>query len=196
MKKWFVYNLAVLIGAAILTGCSSHPTAKEVTGSAKPVDSLQASSIEGQQLAAEQKAEFSTEVTFQKKKDTLEAAEKEKIQKILKSSRSQGVIKEVKVITWADAEYPSVHTKKLSQEERKLVDNRNKNIENFLQSQVSDLKIKSYSMAERPHALKDLIGSSDARIKKSLETAGIPNTDTSVKFPSKASKSIVLIILE
>lgn len=196
MKKWIIYNLMVLIGVGMLAGCSSRPTEKEVTGSANPLASLQASSIEGQQLAAEQKAEFSTELTFQKKKDTLSTAEKEKIQRLLKNSRSQGAIKEVKVITWADSEYPSVHTQKLSQEERQLVENRNKNIENFLQSQISDLKIKSYSMAERPNALKDLVGSSDARIKKSLETAGIPNTDTSVKFPSKASKSIVLIILE
>jgi hypothetical protein len=42
--------------------------------------------------------------------------------------------------------------------------------------------------------LKDLFNTSDAQIKKSLETAGIPTTDTTVKVPSKASKSIVMVL--
>lgn len=38
--------------------------------------------------------------------------------------------------------------------------------------------------------------SDEAEIKKSLEIAGIPNTDTTVKVPGKASKSVVIFIME
>jgi len=51
-------------------------------------------------------------------------------------------------------------------------------------------------MAERPNIIKEFVGSSEARLKKSLERAGIPNTDTSVKFPAKASRAILLIDLK
>jgi len=33
-------------------------------------------------------------------------------------------------------------------------------------------------------------------MKKSLEVAGIPNTDTAVKAPPKASKAIVMVLIK
>ncbi|MNL59860.1 hypothetical protein D3C87_1836220 [compost metagenome] len=74
---------------------------------------------------------------------------------------------------------------------------RNKKVEDYIKKNTSaDSKVKTYSMAERPNTLQDIFGTSESKVKKSLETAGIPTTDTSVKIPSKASKSIVIVILE
>lgn len=52
------------------------------------------------------------------------------------------------------------------------------------------------SMAERSSKLSELWGNADARMKKSLEAAGIPNTHDKDKGTPKASRSIVMLILE
>jgi hypothetical protein len=111
-------------------------------------------------------------------------------------SSQKGEVSEIKVISWADAEYPSINTKKLSAEERKVADQRNGAIKSYIDQQKTHINVNTYSMAERPNALKEFIGTSEAHVKKSLEQAGIPTTQTSPEFPSKASKAIVMVIMK
>ena len=89
-----------------------------------------------------------------------------------------------------------MHSEDLPDAQKKLADSRAKSIQDFVRKQNRDLDVKVYSMAERPGAFERLFSTSDARLKKSLEVSGIPNTDTSIKRPSKASKAIVLFALE
>lgn len=186
--------LALTIVASLMMACSSSPTQKEVAGTdKKPVAPP---SIEAQQVAAEQSAAFVAEIAFAKDSTSLSKGNKAKIQKLVDDAKKVGSVEEVKLVTWADQEYPSVHTKNLSAGDRKLVDNRNKGMEDFIKMMPGDLKVKAYSMAERPNAFVEFVGASDARIKKSLETAGIPTTDTTVKSPSQASKAIILVVLK
>ena len=196
MKKYVSSAIALTALSFFLGACSSHPTEAEIAAPQQKKAAAPGASIEAQQVAAEQKADFVGEITFSKKQKTLSPANQSVIEKLLKDAHGRGKIQEVRVITWADSEYPSINTKKLSNPDQRLVKERNEAIESFLKSQTSDLKIKSYSMAERANSLKDFIGSAESRIKKSLEVAGIPTTDTSVKYPSKASKSILLIMME
>lgn len=152
-------------------------------------------SIEAKQVAAEQEASYVTEFAFQKGSAELSETAKADLRRVIANAKRGGNIDEIKVITWGDAEYPSPNTKKLSKAEIDLVKKRNDNIKDFVK-EYSNKDIDTHSMAERPGAIKQMLNTEDARVKKSLEVAGIPTTDTAVKTPSKASKSIVLVITE
>lgn len=188
MKK-MIQVVAILGGALALTvGCAS----KEEKAKAEAQSPI---SMEAKQVAAEENAAFVTEFAFAKGKSRLTPAAQTQIQEIVAKAQKAGKIQEVKVISWGDAEYPSVHTKKLSKAEINLVKERNKSVEKYVKNQ-QDASVKSYSMAERPGTFSEIFSSTDAKIKKSLEIAGIPTTDTAVKVPAKASRSIVIVILE
>jgi outer membrane protein OmpA-like peptidoglycan-associated protein len=198
------YSLGFCAAITLALGACSHKKTKEdlaehpeeappkTAESPKPVQST----IEAKGLAAEQEASYVTELTFPKGKNQLTPDAHERLTKIIDKARAHGKISDVKVITWADAEYPSVHTKNLSRTQVRLATERNDEIKRFLKNIDSQAKVTTYNMAERPSALSDLFGTSNAQIKKSLEVAGIPNSDTSVKTPPKASKSIVMVILK
>lgn len=184
MKKLVI----AMAGVAVLgVGCSSQQKA-EVSQN-KP-------SIEAKQIAVEEQASYVTEFAFAKGSSSLTDEAKMNLRTLIDSARKRGKVDDIKVITWGDSEYPSVHTGKLSKADIELVKKRNKSIENFVEAYNKDLDVDFYSMAERPNTLQRLFGTTDARIKRSLETAGVPNTDSAVKAPTKASKSIVMVIVE
>lgn len=179
-----VLGISSLAVAALIVGCS-HSAKK---------DAANTTSIESKQVAVEQQASYVTEFSFTKGSSALTGTAKEDLRRMINQAKAQGDIKEIKVITWGDSEYPSTNTKKLSKAEIDLVKKRNKAISDYAKSVAEGIDVDTHSMAERPGALKELFNTSDAQIKKSLETAGIPTTDTAVKVPSKASKSIVMVI--
>lgn len=182
MKNFVVIGLMLFLGA-----CSSKIVKEETK---------QGASMEAKQVAVEEEATYVTEFAFPKGGKKIPAEAQAEIRKNMQRALKRGNVKDVKVITWADAEYPSVHTKKLTASEVTLVTDRNKVLEDFLKKISGEVKVTTYSMAERPGTIKELFNTSDAQIKKSLETAGVPTTDTAVKVPSKASKSIVLITMD
>ncbi len=172
---------------------AKHPEeAPPKTAVEKPVES----SIEAKQVAAEEEASYVTEFTFSKGKNTLTADAQARLTKILAEARKHGEIEDIKVITWADAEYPSVHAHALSKKQVNLATRRNDEVKRFFKKMDKGITVSTYNMAERPRMLSDFLGTPNARVKKSLEVAGIPNSDTSVKSPAKASKSIVMVILK
>lgn len=192
--------MKIILLALLVASCSSKPAKDAGANSSSTVKKATESktvSMESKQLASEQESKFVTEITFPKEKSNLSKAAKEDLNNLYQKAAKKGKIHEVQVITWGDQEYPSVHEKRLSEKQIKLVEKRNKTLENYLIGLTKDLAdVETHSMAERPGTLNRLFASEDARIKKSLETAGIPNTDTSVKVPGKASKSVVIFIME
>lgn len=191
--------MKILFLALIIVSCSSKP-AKDPgpnTTSVKKAQESTAVSMESKQLASEQESNLVTEITFDKTKANISKQAKDDLKALYQKAAKKGKIHEVQIITWADQEYPSVHEKKLSEKQMDLVDKRNETLKNYLVGLTKDnVDVSTHSMAERPGTLKKLFDSEDARIKKSLETAGIPNTDTTVKVPGKASKSVVIFIME
>ncbi len=183
-------------GVLMLISCAAKPTAEEVAAPGKVKAPGETVSIETQQIATEQKAVSVGELKFKKNTTQLSRANKRMIDQLIREAGTKGEIEEVKVISWADVEFPSTQDKSLTPSQREIAENRNEAIQAYINQVNSDLKVKSYSMAERAGAFAEFVGSSDARIKKSLETAGIPTTDSKVKQPSKASKSIVMVVLE
>lgn len=177
--------LLIALFAAATVSCSH----KEKTADTMP-------STEAKTVAVQEEASHVTEFGFKKGSSSLTTDAKGDLQRLIDEAKKTGTIKEIKVITWGDKDYPSTETKKLSSAEVKLVKERNKAIEDYIKSYDRSPDVDLYSMAERPNLLQDMLNTSDARIKKNLETAGIPTADSSVKAPSKASKSIVMVIME
>ena len=206
MTKYSLAQAALLTLAMTLCACAHNAktpepqaTEREASATANPTPPKPAaptSSIEAKQLAAEQEASYVTELNFSKGKSQLNADAHTRLSKIVNQARAHGTIEDVKVISWADSEYPSVNTGKLSSNQRKLAESRNEEIKRFLKNLERDVKVTTYNMAERPGSVATMLGTSNAKIKKSLEVAGIPNTDTTVKLPAKASRAIVMVMLK
>lgn len=196
----FIESGLLLSVAFFITHCAHQQstTSADTTPSAavKKIPAPAAPSIEAKQLAAENEASYVTELVFRKGKNQLSPDAHTQLSKVLDQARAHGQIQDVKVITWADAEYPSANTKALSAGQVKLATRRNDEIKRFIKNLDRAVNVTTYNMAERPGAVSELFGTSNAHIKKSLEVAGIPNTDTTVKLPAKASKSIVMVILK
>lgn len=179
----------------IITACSSNAV-KSPNEKQTPAKKPETVSIESKQLASEEESNLVTELNFQKQKAEVSPEGKENLKKLAMKAKSKGKIDSIKVITWGDQEYPSKQDEKLSKVQNNLVDQRNKAITRYLEQLDKNAKVETYSMAERPGALEKMFSSEDAQIKKSLETAGIPTTDSSVKVPRKASKSVVIFLME
>ena len=204
-KTSFIKSTSTLLAAGLLVSCThgekkgeaEKPVNAEAPASVKAAPNA-GSSIEAKQLAATEQATYVTEIKFDKKKAVLSKEDKARLKKIYEQAKAAGTVGEIKAISWADAEFPSVNTKKLPDAELKLARDRNESITQYYKKIAADpaVTIHGYSMAERSTMISSLFGSDDAQIKKSLEVAGIPNTDTSSKVNAKASKSIVMIFLK
>ena len=145
--------------------------------------------------AEDNNASFVTELEFEKGVAQLSPKARERISRMVSDAETVGQIDDIKVITWADKEYPSANAKKLSKQQRNLASERNAEIKKFLRQNDDKFDVETYNMAERPDALQRFLKTDSARLKKSLEVAGIPTT-SSVGLPQKASKSMVLVIMK
>lgn len=178
--------VGVILILALFTGCGSRPKKIHDT----PASETMTPAAE----EAENQPQEIAEITFGKGKTELGPRAKQKLQDVLEKVERKGTISKIKAITWGDLEYPSVYNSKDLDLDITLVIKRNFELGNYLQELVKDMKVETFNMAEREVAINKL--ATEENIKKSLETAGIPNTDTSVKVPGKASKSIVIFIME
>lgn len=178
----------------VLSSCSSKPAEPEAPKS--PSAPAVGASIEAKQMAAEQDSLYVAEISFPRGSPRLDEKSKAKLQELIGQAERAGGIDAIHLVTWADREYPSPNTKKLSKKEQDLVTERNQKLEEFFETMPGKMKVVAHSMAERPNVFKDFWGGDDVRIKKSLEMAGIPTTDTAVKVPSKAAKTIVFVVLK
>ncbi len=197
MKNVFLKGIFILFSCGALLACSAKPTESEIAAPAPPKKNEPTISIESKQLAVEQNAKSVMEIKFNKNKTQLTEENKKNIKALLKEIAANPNAKKIAVVTWADAEYPSEDKKELSDGQKKIAEDRNQVIKSFIEKTLSKkLEIVAYNMAERPTAFNEFIKSPEARIKKSLEVAGIPTTETAAQFPRKASKSIILAITE
>lgn len=184
--------------ACALGACSSGETksveqtamarAEPTTGHPTTGNSLQTKFV-----AAEQGASATAELSFAKGSSQLPKDAANRLKKALREAASRGPVSEVKIIAWADKEYPSTYNKALPTSERKLAEQRAQAVAQFLEKATGGATVQSINMAERPGAMARFLKTSDFRVKRSLERAGIPNEDTSVKVPAMERKALVLV---
>lgn len=187
MNNWLLILAVPAIVLAMSAGCSSTPleVGNVAHGEPKPTT---VASIEAKQVAAEQEAPYVVEIEFRRGSSDASEAARAKVRSLYKSLAKPELLKSVKVISWADAEYPEKSVKRLTDKQKKLADRRGETIREILEAEKADLKFELYNMAVRPGKFGEFIGNSDARIKESLERAG---TTT-----SKARKAIVMFVME
>ncbi|CAN5653586.1 hypothetical protein BH10BDE1_BH10BDE1_26550 [soil metagenome] len=189
MRSQFI-SLATLL---LLTACASTPekVGNVAHGEAKPTT---VASIEAKQVAAEQQAAYVVEVEFAHKSSSLSVEAKKKMAAFYENIAEPMNLKVAKVISWSDEEYPAKSSSRLNQKQIGLAKQRAENIETFLKAKNSGLQFELYNMAKRAGSFAEFVGGADARIKDSLERAGISTTNE--KATSKARKAIVMLVLK
>ncbi|MGZ3723187.1 MAG: hypothetical protein ACXVA9_09665 [Bdellovibrionales bacterium] len=184
MKPTSTFFLS-LFTALAATACSTPPPKAE---SLPP-------SAEAKIVAQKEKASYVSQISFDKGSAKLTTSAMDKIDEMIQRARRDGAIDDVKVIAWADQEYPSSAKKTLNKRQLELAAKRAEAISSYIKQQ-SAASIHKYNMAERPNPIQELVASPDARIKRSLEDAGIATTAHNLRYPENASKAMVMLILK
>lgn len=147
-------------------------------------------------LAKAEQASYVAEVKFDKGSAALSESTRNELDRVIASAAAAGKIEKIQVITWADGEYPADVQKALPKPQRDLAAKRNSALNDYIKKKTSGVNVDTFNMAERPNALENLFNTSDARIKRSLESAGISNTATALRSSANASKSVVMLVLD
>jgi hypothetical protein len=145
--------------------------------------------------AKEVSAHNFAEIEFQPGSADLTEGARESLRRAVEKADQSGKIDEVIVLSWSDQEYPSAQAKKLSQSEVNLAEKRNEAVEKEIKA-IRNVDVDAYNMAKRPNAFSRLLNTTDSQLKSSMVAAGLPTTSDTDQFPSKASRSVVLIKLE
>jgi hypothetical protein len=140
-------------------------------------------------------ASYVTEIVFDKSSHELSEDSQRLLKDLLSEAKRKGRIEEVKVMAWADAEYPKGG--KLHKDQRELADNRGLEIGGYVRDLVNDskLEVDKYNMAEHSTQLEKLFKTNDARVKRSLETAGLAQPGKS-NMPKKSGRALVMVIVQ
>lgn len=141
-----------------------------------------------------------TTIVFDKGKSTLSRHDKKLLNKFAeKAHKDDRKIDEIRILAWADEEYPEPKKKAASEKEIVLASNRALVIKDYLEEDLDEYEdIDSYNMARRPDFLSKLLRDDEYDVKLAFESSGATSTklaDGSVSY-SKASKALVIIDYE
>lgn len=185
--------ILVIAAAAFMIGfsaCSGH--AKKV----EPAAPVATTDTVADSVAHEADATYFVDVEFQKGSNKLTEQSGAAITALLNRARAAGELNDVKVLSWADEEYPSAKRKKLSRAERTLAASRNRAIETHIRDLKYGVKVEAHNMAERPSAFSRWFNTTDARFKRSLVAAGLPTTAEAAPVTGRASHSVIVVTLK
>lgn len=141
-----------------------------------------------------------TTLIFPKGKSEL-GQENRKVLQEFKSQihKSNKAIDEIRVLVWADTEYPDKVKGKVAPHEVNLASERAQNIKSYLEDNLNEESdIDAYNMAKRPDLISKLLRDDEYEVKEAFESSGT----TASKLPSgavsytKASKALVIIEYE
>lgn len=139
------------------------------------------------------------EVKFTAGQASLTQDEIDHISAAIANARATGTIDEVKVITWADREYPAKNTS-ASDNSVRLADSRGEYLKKYLKAELNVDTVRTFNMAKRTNALQDFLNTPTARLKQSLEATGaapVTSEDTGLfGLKAKASSGVVLVYLK
>ncbi len=139
---------------------------------------------------------YFVDIEFDKGSDALTESSRSSLTALLKRARAEGPLADVKVLVWADEEYPSAKLKKLSRGQRKLASARVRSLASFIKSLDETLPVESHNMAQRPSAVSRWFNTPDARFKRSLVAAGLPTTAEDAPVTGRASHAVILVTMK
>jgi hypothetical protein len=131
-------------------------------------------------------AEYSTEILFVKGAESVPSLAKAEIKRMFQAAKRVGRIQSAKIISWADQLRSPQKKSSLSSAQLKLVEDRNDNLEAYLERLDLQMNVNKISMAEKPEVMDSLLTKDDRKLKSHLELNDF----------ASASKSIVLFVLK
>lgn len=178
--------------AVFVIGCSSTSEGVRSTSRGE-LKSANTGSVDAKSSAVEQEAAYIVEVEFKAQSSRLGDHAQKKIDALYKTVSKPELLKSAKIIAWADEESLANKERKLSFSGTELAKKRAESIQSFLKTKNSKLEFELYNMAKRPGTFSEFVESADARIKKSLERAGISTTEE--RSTPKARRVIVMLLM-
>lgn len=141
-----------------------------------------------------------TTVIFPSGISDLDPRNKKNLQEFTRKFRQhKKKISEIKILAWADAEYPNDKKNKGTTREVILAAERAQNIKEYLQDELHEKnEVDTFNMAKRPSQFSQMLENEEYKIKKSYEKSGVTGSvlsDGSISY-TKASKALVIINYE
>lgn len=188
--KCFKLSLAISSIALLAIGCAGTP---KKTSESRTVDEINAGSAVTNEAARKEGAYNFVEVSFKPGTATLTSAAKQSLDAVLAQASSAGEIDEVMVLSWPDTEYPSQARKTLPRSQVDLAGSRNDSVRDYIEDVKKVDDVDAYNMAKRPGLFSRWFNTTDNRLKSTLAAAGLPTTADDPQYPSKASRSVILV---
>ena len=181
-------TLVLTLLSALLVSCSSTQPKSVKSPSADPAIAAASERIGGN---------FYSTLEFSQGSDKLTESSKIHLKEIHdKVKADQRKVKEIKILAWADQEYPEVVENDAPAKEIILANERAKNIKRYLSKELKTSEdINYFNMAKRPGTFSTLTKSDDFEVKRAFERSGATSVrldDGSVSY-SKASKAIIVV---
>ena len=182
MLRQYIFLLILALGS-LVSGCSS-PDKK----APKPLPQI-----------AQEGTHYTT-VIFEKGKTHLNQLNKNEIKALIaEAHKKRKKIAEIRILAWADQEYPEKTEKRAKTGEIILASERAQVIREYLEKDLKELEdVDSYNMAKRPGLLSKLFRNDEFAIKRAFEASGTTGSklpDGSMSY-TKASKAILIIDYE
>lgn len=180
--------IILTLSAVLLIGCASSRPTSVKSPSADPAVAMASQQIGGNIYGT---------LEFAPGSDKLTESSKLQLKELRDSfAKDKRDVKEIKVLAWADQEYPEVVENDAPAKEIILANERAKNIKRYLSKELNATEdINTFNMAKRPGTLSTLTKSDDFEVKKAFERSGATSVrldDGSLSY-SKASKAIIVI---
>lgn len=112
-----------------------------------------------------------------------------------KASRSNREISEIRILAWADREYPNKENEKAKTKEVILANERARVIRDYLRKDLkADEHIDIFNMAKRPGALDKVLRDEEFKVKQDVAKSGVSATllPTGETSYTKAGKVLVI----
>ena len=151
------------------------------------------------QTVAKTNSEYYVVLNFDKGNQRLSEASKRDLREFVASAQRDGRnIDDIKILSWADKEYPKDGTK-LSDRDVRIANDRNKSIEKYLKDDLkTDGSYATYNMAKRPNKINEFFKADDYKTKRIFERKGSAPAGTNIDnfVASKVGKSLIMVDYE
>lgn len=188
MKSPRLYVGLTFVTVALIAACANSP--REASPTSTDKTSRAASAVGASKYVL---------VDFAPGQTQLSAAAKTSIRR-LTAEAPENAVDEIKVLAWADKEYPANGTKP-TRSDIALADDRADSVKNFIREDLNyDVDVDNHNMAKRPSTLAQVMTTDDYGIKSTFEHTGQiavnPTSRDQIFVGKKASKALVLVKFE
>ncbi|MNS60108.1 hypothetical protein D3C72_930890 [compost metagenome] len=133
-------------------------------------------------------------VFFEPGTKALSRQEKTELQAFLTNIREKQKIKNIKVLAWADREYPE-KKEKASEKQIALAKSRADEIQKYLKTDLKIDSVDTFNMAERPSKISEILKTQDYEVKSTAEAAGAAPKKKTVGFFEEMGRSTTALVL-